>query len=193
MFIERKNASTQYSPEDFSAVYTYCEGSKFKFSADRGTRTLASYCTKEIEHCYSLTLTNGNRIKINKPFNFLSETNPGVKYPILVDKQEANLASPVILETVSACNKNKCNQDFKNESIYISQYKDSPSLEPKNDKVASNVSFKQPKNLKKLEDLLCRVFRGDHLTMQEFNLSIPELHILVEIFIRKNRNACHAK
>jgi len=48
-------------------------------------------------------------------------------------------------------------------------------------------------NLFKLENLLFKVFSGDQFLIEDFELSIPELHLLVEILIRKNRNSCLSK
>ena len=45
-------------------------------------------------------------------------------------------------------------------------------------------------NLKALQTLLVSFFKGNALSIDDFNLSVPELHIFSEILIRKNRQAC---
>lgn len=44
-------------------------------------------------------------------------------------------------------------------------------------------------NLKALESLLLKIFSDGSFSIEEFALSVPELHILVEILIRKNKSA----
>lgn len=44
-------------------------------------------------------------------------------------------------------------------------------------------------NLHQLEDLLIKVFKGESLEMAHFMISVPELHIISEILVRKNREA----
>lgn len=48
-------------------------------------------------------------------------------------------------------------------------------------------------NLSALQALLCRIFKGDNLSLNDFKLTTSELHILVEIFIRKNKLICQAQ
>lgn len=43
--------------------------------------------------------------------------------------------------------------------------------------------------LKNLETTLFKIFKGDNLTIEDFQLTIPELHILVEILIRKHKGS----
>lgn len=45
-------------------------------------------------------------------------------------------------------------------------------------------------NLKALQTLLVSFFKGNALSIDDFDLSVPELHIFSEILIRKNRQAC---
>ena len=42
-------------------------------------------------------------------------------------------------------------------------------------------------HLKNLEDLLNRMFRNEQITISDLDLNYAELHILVEILMRKNR------
>ena len=48
-------------------------------------------------------------------------------------------------------------------------------------------------NLKALQTLLVSFFKGNALSIDDFNLSVPELHIFSEILIRKNRQACNER
>lgn len=47
--------------------------------------------------------------------------------------------------------------------------------------------------LNKLHSLLTKLFLNQRIDIQDFNLRPFDLHILVEILIRKNRNACHGR
>ena len=57
------------------------------------------------------------------------------------------------------------------------------------DNAGKNTNNKQLHNLQNLEKLLFKIFKGDHFSIEDFQLKIPELHILTEILIRKNKNA----
>lgn len=48
-------------------------------------------------------------------------------------------------------------------------------------------------HLKELETILFKIFKGDKLTVTDFRLSLPELHILVEVLIRKYKGSPNRK
>ena len=61
------------------------------------------------------------------------------------------------------------------------------------DDEASEIEARPLRNLKAIESLLLKVFKGSALSIEEFALSTPELHILVEILIRKNKSSSKSK
>lgn len=61
------------------------------------------------------------------------------------------------------------------------------------DDEVSEVELKPLHNLRAIEILLLKVFKGSTLSIDEFALSTPELHILVEILIRKNKSSSKNK
>lgn len=56
--------------------------------------------------------------------------------------------------------------------------------------IINSVEERPLRKLKNLEGLLLKVFKGSNISIEEFRLNEPELHILVEVLIRKNKNAC---
>jgi len=58
-------------------------------------------------------------------------------------------------------------------------------------KLSNNI--KNITNLINLENFLIKLFKGLPLTINDFALSTPELQILVEILIRKNKNKSQSK
>jgi len=83
--------------------------------------------------------------------------------------------------------------NMKQDSLYKAHNRE-PTL------MAMDVEVRKPNsaensiiNLRELQELLCRIFRGENLSINDFRLRTPELHILVEIFIRKNRGACQSR
>lgn len=80
-------------------------------------------------------------------------------------------------------------ESLKDKSDALSLKEKQPAaVEMKNKNQKNNIDRNPIVDLGQLENLLCRIFRGENLSISDFELNPVELHILVEVFIRKNKS-----
>ena len=144
---------------------------------------------KQINHSYSITQCK-NQLRINKMKN---GTEHGISHTNMMPAPIRACDGFPRYET--AFSSQNLSKDYI-ESHYIKPdlnlaglCGDVVCVDGKLDPSGLLTPLNKVNNLQKLESLLVKIFRGDILLVSDFELSGPEVHILGEVLLRKNKNA----
>lgn len=119
------------------------------------------------------------------------QINKTTKQPEL--PKETN--QPNFKQSLSAINSNKIDflfggvkPDFIDKPIFVheEEKKTVKSLHVEDSKKSFD-------NLQGVADLLGKIFKDEEITIEDFQLSSPEMHILVELLLRKNKGRTNLK
>lgn len=193
MDINRKDAGVQHSlsplrqePYETNSNHKQVHICKCKMS-------IRSPRLYEISRSYNVTIS-GMQKDMHKRSDFIGCTGVASKQ-LPTPIREATVRKSDSTANIKVGSLKQTFESFNNkqDSFYKAHNKE-PTL------MAADVEVRKPNsaensitNLRELQELLCRIFRGENLSISDFGLRTPELHILVEIFIRKNRSACQSR
>lgn len=193
MMNDRKEASTQLFPEELN---TASDLRNIKHA-----QAHTCMCQVQAKRTKTLSISHSYNISI-----FVKEEKRSIKGDLLRHAQTGEKLLPVpIRKPMMRCAESAPNiviapSNFETSGLHmrVPSAAENSVLELKIDcqRVGvqkQNMSDKSVTNLRALQELLCSIFKGESLVLEHFKLKKPELHILVEIFIRKNRSACASR
>ena len=146
---------------------------------------------KNIGNSYTYTYIDDNPLSTQKKPKSNGDVCESDKYKETPGTNPVKLDDKLIVSWARAQNNNMI--DLNHQSLYINHCNNSKAHCIVNNEKAQPAATNALNNLQQLENLLCKIFKGFQLSIEDFRLSVPELHILVEIFIRKNRNNCESR
>ena len=193
MNIQRKDASTQYTPIPTINASGNPKRTQQPNVEGKPYSQVKPASVNEIKHIYTITFFSKNQ---DKNENFTDKNLNGDKnnmFPVIGNNTASRVNDRMHNSSIANHKKIPEMEVFKTGQVYINHYKDPKASQFDNPSTKPLKPDNSLQALTKLEDLLCKVFRGSQLIIEDFKLSVPELHILVEILIRKNRNACQAR
>lgn len=190
--MNRKDASTQYSFLLQTNISAHITDDQNQIGCKMVCTRQKNPARTELSHIYSITFFSDQIDKTknsgeNNPAYHISKSIPAPLHAINARLQKNSTNSQLNL----AMPKNEA--PINNIDNFYIGYQWGKKYESMKE-IPEPVSFENYNdNIYNLENSLYKVFNGDHLTINDFKLNTPGLHMLVEILIRKNRNACKSR
>ena len=182
-----KDASTQHNTLEFILFTRKINNLMIDGEFKKSYHSDVKFTRLEIGRSYSLSFSKLARDSISHTDHKGSELNN-----MNFDKNNEILDKTLIkARTATSDNQIQDIDELENPKIPSTLLEENNYLDNSNiesDDKINKLSDSIIRNLHNVENLLCKIFKDDHLSLEDFTLSVPELHVLVEIFIRKNKD-----
>lgn len=167
-------------------------------TSDKDLQFDSAYATKNLRNlrdakriCNNYSITQcKNQLRINK---MRGEAEHEISHmnmiPMPIRSREGFSRYDYTLSSQSISKEYVESRHIKPDPVFIEHSSDIANVEGKSDPSSMLAPLNKVNNLQQLESLLVKVFKGDVLLVSDFQLSGPEIHILVEVLVRKNKNA----